>query len=309
MKSGNKKILREISMERFLLLLFFILVENGYGSSQSGKLIQRWIAGWSHGVLHSSGGSCCGGLVVRSGSGGARFRVHKWWIESGRRLLLLLMLRDSIWGTHDASITSGSRGSGSNRRGWSLSETIHSAYRWIAVGWHSVAVVAAVQVGESGEASQSGHSGKSCHPVIMLVRSVGRTEAKKTAFVQVERRSHRRRWWRCGDWWGSAHAVGCRRRSRVDWCLDCSVLSGRQPRKRIQTGSSSVMMRVHASDRIGHGKWVGGCFVGHARLRFATGAVFVIGVLFHVQSPKTFGLVDEWALFVFVQQFPLGTFI
>ena len=68
------------------------------------------------------------------------------------------------------------------------------------------------------------------------------------------------------------------------------------------------MVRVHAANRVGHGERIGRRFVGHARLGLATGSVLVVRVFLHVQSSQTFGLVDERPLFVFVQQFPFGTF-
>ena len=280
-------------MERLLLLL----VENGHGPPQSGQLIQRRIAGWSHGVLHSSSGGRGGGLVVRGGSCGARLGVHERWVESGGRLLLL---RDSVRRAHDAAVASGRRGGRRHWRRRSFAKSVHSAHRWIAVGWHSVpAAVAAVQIGKSAEAGQAGHARKSRHSVIVLMmRSVGRSEAKQSALVQVERRGRRRR--RRGDWRGSAHAVGCRGGCRVDRRLDGGVLGGREPRERIETGGGCVVVRVHASHGIGHGERIGRRFVGHAGLGFATGTVFVVRVLFHVQSPKSFRLVDEWTLFIFI---------
>ena len=40
--------------------------------------------------------------------------------------------------------------------------------------------------------------------------------------------------------------------------------------------------------------------------RFATWSVFVVGMLFHVLSTKTFGFVDERTLLVLGQQLPFG---
>ena len=75
------------------------------------------------------------------------------------------------------------------------------------------------------------------------------------------------------------------------------MLGSKQPRER---NGGCVVVIIHAFHGIRHGEREDNRFVGHAGLRFATGTVFVVQGVFHVQSLKSFCLVDEWTLHIFI---------